>query len=103
MSSGEGAAALIPEMEVRASLGRVLEDQGDMAAAAAEYEKALNLAKSADPGLAMDAVLGLGRCRIAMGEWFQAAMLLQRVAQQNPQTGGFINRWLAGAPMNEDW
>lgn len=99
----KGAAALIPEMEVRASLGRVLEDQGDMAAAAAEYEKALNLAKSADPGLAMDAVLGLGRCRIAMGEWFQAAMLLQRVAQQNPQTGGFINRWLAGAPMNEDW
>jgi len=93
--------ATVAEGELRLALGHVLEKTGDPADAATQYQKMLNLKSAPDPGMALEAAIGFGRCFLAMGDWQSAVQVFGQIVQKAPAAGPEVKGLLAGAPLGE--
>jgi len=90
------------EAETRLSLGRVLEQMNDHGAAAGEYERVLGRGEGA-PEVMVHAALGLGRCRLALGDWGGAMGVLQRLATREPGLLPEVERLFGAEPFSEQY
>lgn len=90
------------EADIRLSLGRVLERMNDPAAAAAEYERVLGRREGAAEVM-VHAALGLGRCRMALGDWAGAMGVLQQLASREPGLLSEVERIFGPAPFSEEY
>ncbi|NLV41741.1 MAG: tetratricopeptide repeat protein [Candidatus Hydrogenedentes bacterium] len=88
--------------DIHLSLGRVLERMNDPAAAAAEYERVLGRREGAAE-LMVHAALGLGRCRLALGDWGGAMNVLQQLASREPGLLPEVERLFGAAPFSEEY
>lgn len=90
------------EADIRLSLGRVLEGMNDPAAAAAEYERVLGRREGAAE-LMVHAALGLGRCRLALGDWGGAMGVLQQLASREPELLPVVEHLFGPAPFSDEY
>ncbi len=88
--------------DIHLSLGRVLERMNDPAAAAAEYERVLGRREGAAE-LMVHAALGLGRCRLAQGDWGGAMGVLQQLASREPGLLSEVERLFGPAPFSDEY
>lgn len=95
--------ATVAEGELRLALGHVLEKMGNPAAAAEQFQKLLNVKSNAEPGMALEAAMGFGRCFLAMGDWPSATQLFAQVVKKASGAGPEVQRLLAGAPFSGDF
>jgi tetratricopeptide (TPR) repeat protein len=101
----EPRPAKVAEGELRLALGRVLEKTGAPALAAEQYQRLISLKSAApEPGAALEAAIGFGRCFLAMGDWPNAAQVFAQIVQKAPEAAGpEVKRLLAGAPLVEGY
>jgi len=94
--------AMIAEGELRLALGRVLEKMGDPSEAVLQYQRLFSAKSTAEPGMALEAAIGFGRCLLAMGDWPKATQVFAQIIQKAPDAAGpEIKQLLAGIPLSE--
>lgn len=94
--------AHVDEAEVRLSLARALEETGDFAGASDHYRRVLDRKSGAADEMAL-AILGLGRCLLAQGDWPGAVAVLEQLAARDQASLPEVERILGPAPFSNDF
>ena len=88
--------------EIDVDRGDDLLDGGDVAAAEAAYQRALDVASAHDlVRQRAEALRGLGRCAMAASDWTRARTLFESAREELHRTGGRVNESVAYAMLGD--